>query len=87
MTTKQKQLYNRIDEILWNDWDPIGINDTEIRDEYQGYISHIFSLVTQNADKIKIAEHLYRLETIDLGLSGNNKRCEEIAKKIIDANR
>lgn len=87
MTTKQKQLYNRIDEILWNDWDPIGINDTEISDEYQGYIPHIFSLVTQNADKIKIAEHLYRLETIDLGLSGNNKRCEEIAKKIIDANR
>lgn len=45
MTEKQKKLYKAIDEILWQDWDPIGLNDNEeIRDEYQGYTPHIFSL-------------------------------------------
>ena len=34
MKTEHKKLYNQIDEILWKDWDPIGINDEEqIRDE------------------------------------------------------
>ena len=35
MTDKQKKLYKAIDEILWKDWDPIGVNDIEdVRDEY-----------------------------------------------------
>ena len=35
----QLGLYKRIDEILWEDWDPIGVNDVEeARDEYQSYL-------------------------------------------------
>ena len=26
MITEQSELYKSIDEILWNDWDPIGAN-------------------------------------------------------------
>jgi hypothetical protein len=86
MTTQQKQLYKRIDEILWNDWDPIGINDDEIaRDEYQTYVPHILLLTMQDADKIKIAGYLHKVETINMGLSGNMQRCREVAQKIIEA--
>ncbi len=28
MDSKQKELYKKVDEILWNDWDPIGVNDS-----------------------------------------------------------
>ena len=59
MTEKQKKLYKAIDEILWKDWDPIGVNDIEdVRDEYQGYTPYIFSLTIHGADKIKIAEKI-----------------------------
>jgi hypothetical protein len=86
MTNEQKQLYKRIDEILWNDWDPIGVNDIEnVRDEYQSYTPHIFSLTIQGADKTQIAEHLYKIETINMGLSGNMQHCENIAQKILEA--
>ena len=86
MTNDQKKLYQIIDEILWKNWDPIGVNDIEdVRDEYQSYTPHIFSLTIQGADKIKIAEHLYKIETITMGMTGNKKHCEEIAQKIIDA--
>ena len=34
MTSEQKQLYKKIDEILWKEWDPIGVNDIDdVRDE------------------------------------------------------
>lgn len=36
MTEEQILIYKRIDEILWFDWDPIGVNQIEeARDEYQ----------------------------------------------------
>ena len=82
-----KKIYELIDEILWKDWDPIGVNDIEdVRDEYQSYTPHIFSLTIHGADKIKIAEHLCKIETVNMGLTGDKNHCEEIAQKIIDAN-
>jgi len=84
MTEKEKILYKAIDEILWKDWDPIGLNDIEeVRDEYQGYTPHIFSLTIQGADKIKIAKHLYEIETVNMGMNGNKIHCEQIAEKIL----
>ncbi len=29
MTGQQKELYKKIDQILWKDWDPIGVNDNK----------------------------------------------------------
>ena len=87
MTEQQTILYKVIDEILWKDWDPIGVNDIEdVRDEYQSYTPRVFSLTIQGANKIKIAEHLYHIETINMGMTGNKEHCEKIAQKIIDAN-
>jgi len=87
ISDNQKKIYEQIDEILWKDWDPIGVNDIEdIRDEYQSYTAQIFRLTIQGADKTNIAEHLYKIETINMGMKGNKKHCEKIAQKIIDTN-
>ncbi|MVN23473.1 hypothetical protein [Mucilaginibacter arboris] len=86
MTKQYEKLYKVIDEILWKDWDPIGVNDIEdVRDEYQSYTPQIFSLTIQGADKVKIAEQLYKIETVNMGFTGNKNHCEEIAQKIIAA--
>ncbi|BEG99076.1 hypothetical protein [Bacteroides sedimenti] len=89
MNEKDKSIYQAIDEILWRDWDPIGVNDNEdIRDEYQSYTPHIFSLKKQGADIHKIAQHLYQFETINMGMTGNKElvlnHCKTIAQKILD---
>ncbi len=85
MKQEHKELYNRIDEIIWKDWDPIGINDKQqIRDEYYGYIPQIFNLKIQGADKNKIADCLYEMETINMGTNGNQQNCEFVAEKIIN---
>jgi hypothetical protein len=80
---KYKELYQTIDEILWNDWDPIGINDAAPRDEYQGYTPTIFSLKNKGADKEVIAQKLFELETKNMGLAGNIEHCRQIADKIV----
>jgi len=89
MKKEYKELYRKIDEILWNSWDPIGINDNECcRDEYASYTPYIVKLKLDGTDVVKIANHLCRLETVDMGITGNNDlilaHCKEIAQKIVE---
>ena len=86
MNPKQKELYKIIDEILWNDWDPIGINDIAPRDEYQSYVPEIFSMLILNKTESEIANQLYNIETITIGVIGNKKHCSTIAKKLKNIN-
>jgi len=77
-------LYEAIDLILWNEWDPIGINDIAPRDEYQGYTPTIFQLKTKGADKETIAKTLHEIETVTIGVVGSIEHCRQIADKIIN---
>ena len=83
---KWKKLYQEIDEILWNDWDPIGINDIAPRDEYQSYTPMIFTLKRKGANEEEIANKLYQIETETIGVNGNIEHCKEVARKIIELN-
>ena len=83
---KWKKLYQEIDEILWNDWDPIEINDIAPRDEYQSYTPMIFTLKRKGANEVDIANELYKLETETIGVAGNYEHCLTVAKKIIKLN-
>jgi len=78
-------LYKKIDDILWFDWDPIGINDMAPRDEYQGYVPEIFNLKKSGADRQEIAKRLLKLETENMGMSGTLENCLRTADKIINA--
>ncbi len=52
MSLEHKRLYKFIDELLWSEWDPIGVNEfEEARDEYQSYTHQVFGLKINMADK------------------------------------
>ena len=82
-TSRDFLLYKKIDDILWFDWDPIGINDNAPRDEYQSYVSEIFSLKKSGANRGIIANQLLKIEIENMGLSGKSENCLKIAEKII----
>ncbi|MDI9868944.1 hypothetical protein [Flectobacillus roseus] len=84
-TAKDFLVYKKIDDILWFDWDPIGINDLAPRDEYQCYVLEIFGLVKSNADRQEIAKRLHKFETENMGMSGTLENCLTIADKILKA--
>jgi hypothetical protein len=80
----EKELYKIIDEILWKEWDPIGVNETpEARNEYYGYIPDIFSLTLKNTSADEIADKLDFFATDRMGLTSNKNNCIVVAKKII----
>ena len=76
-------LYKIIDDILWLEWDPIGVNDIAPRDEYQGYVPEILGLVKANAGRQEIANRLYKLETDNMAMIGTIENCLTIADKIL----
>ncbi|WP_442592040.1 hypothetical protein ACSBL2_12525 [Pedobacter sp. AW31-3R] len=80
---KEMLLYQQIDDVLWYDWDPIGINDIAPRDEYQSYTPQIFGLVKSNSDRMVIAKTLSKIETDYMGLAGNIEKCFKIADKML----
>jgi hypothetical protein len=81
---KQLELYRGIDEILWNDWDPIGINLLPSnRSEYQSYIPVIFSMVMKNASGLELEQYLDEVVKNRMGLRSSKKSNKPVAEKII----
>jgi hypothetical protein len=81
---KQLELYQGIDEILWNDWDPIGINLLpSSRDEYQNYVPVIFRMVMKNASSQELEEYLDDVVKNRMGLRSSKKSNKPVAEKII----
>jgi len=73
-----------IDEILWNEWDPIGVNDIpEVRDEYHSYTWKIVELKMRGADCETIAQYLFEIETGHMGVNGNLEICRRVSQNII----
>ena len=82
-------MYKLIDEILWNDWDPIGVNsDVLFQGEYEFYTPSIFYLKSIGMDKETIAQKLYEIETTMMGLTYDQvarlECCRQVAEKIIN---
>jgi hypothetical protein len=64
------ELYRRTDEVLHYLWDPIGIaGSPEARDEYDGYLGHIFSLLTQDESDEVLRSYLSDVEQNRMGLT------------------
>ena len=71
MPNRDKVLLQRIDEILYYFWDPIGVKfDPNTRNEYESYVGSIFSILkTKNTEEI--ADKLSDFMISDMGLVKN----------------
>ena len=81
---EHEKIWRIIDDILWNDWDPIGINDVAPRDEYRSYVPAIQKLVSEKRNSETIAQELDRIASKTIGVGSNLSRSRAVAKKIIE---
>ncbi len=82
---QQLALYQAIDEILWRDWDPIGISSSDgPRDEYQMYLPQVFQLAL-GGDRAKIADYLFTVAVERMGLTTQRNQHLAVADKILAA--
>lgn len=81
-SAKDFLLYKKIDDILWFDWDPLGINGFAPRDEYQSYIPQILRLKIADAPLQQIADLLFKLEKDVISMGKGLVHCYQVAEKI-----
>lgn len=85
LSPEEKNLYKRIDEILFYRWDPIGISDSDWpRNEYKTYVPQVFRIALENDDPEPITEYLCKVETDYLDMKGRKNFNMRIAEQILD---
>ena len=85
LSATQKEFYKEVARILWEKWDPIGVNDGENEwdDEYESYVPHIFRLAIEGKDAIRIASSLSSSAELNMGLSPSREHDLKIAHVIL----
>ena len=57
-----QKLEAQVSEILWEAWDPIGLNDDLAqRDEYEDYVAAVVEQVIRGLPEAKLTEFLHRI--------------------------
>ncbi len=81
---KLKELNQRIDEVLYYKWDPIGVSDEPCaRAEYSSYTMTILKYVLKE-DLNQIANQLSKIETDSMGINSDKEKNLKIAQKLLD---
>jgi hypothetical protein len=79
LSPEKNELYKRTDEVLHYIWDPIGVSDTAYaRDEYWGYLPHVFGMLVKNETKEAIVDYLLKVESEQMGLSQKRENAERV---------
>jgi hypothetical protein len=66
-----RRVKQEIDRVLWEVWDPIGVNRiANARGEYGMYVNGVFELLRSGASDESIAEHLLTIATDRMELAG-----------------
>ena len=81
----KEELYKKINDILWEEWDPINLNkDPEWpKDEYESYVPQIYTLLSNGADEKVIGSVLNKIADKTMGMAEPREHSTGIAAKII----
>ena len=82
---RARYIMKQIHDVLWHDWDPIGVNDYGPDDEYDSYIGGIYRLLSGNPTEDQLIDHLHQIETETMGLPLRDKKSlHPIARKLME---
>lgn len=81
---KSKEIITDVRSVLINDWDPLGIgNNSNLKDEYDGYIGTIIQILLQKSSIESIFLFLKKVENEEMGIQNSDmKSLYDIATKL-----
>lgn len=84
MSTSDRLLL-AVQEVLFREWDPIGVNDNELcRDEYNSYAPTICEWLREGVDEFKLARHLSQLARVSMGLPSSDEELDRrVARRLL----
>ena len=72
---RTRDIMKQIHDVLWNDWDPIGVRAIAPEDEYDSYIGGVYELLSGRApNEAVLIDHLYQIETETMELPPRDKK-------------
>jgi len=81
----EKELYQRIDEVIHYVWDPIGVAGVpQARDEYDSYLPQVFSMLIEQKGENDIAAYLTGVEDNRMGLTPVPEKAAQVASILTD---
>lgn len=87
MSARQQRGVEAMDAIrnvLFDDWDPIGVKAFAPRDEYDHYIAGVYRLLSRGASEDEIIEHLCGLESDQVGTEPRKREAlRPVARKLL----
>jgi hypothetical protein len=76
---------DQINKAFLKEWDPIGTSDTPgAEDEYSSYAHDIYKLIEKSYSYTELFEYLWELETIHMGLKGNEVKTKLFAQNLFN---
>jgi hypothetical protein len=82
---EERALHRVVGEVLHYVWDPIGVAGVvHARDEYDGYVAGVCAILWQQPDATVVSEHLERIATEQMELSGTKARSDLAAAKLLE---
>ena len=85
-TKKAIDIQESIRHILFYEWDPIGVNDLALDDEYDSYVGGIYRLLASGASDYQIIEHLHRLGINKMNVNCSREKLKNVAEKLMKLN-
>ena len=85
LSPKDKELQRAVGEVLHYVWDPIGVcRVPQARDEYDGYVGPIVTLLRSGASSSEISQCLENIAVERMGLSGCREQSDKVASMLTD---
>jgi hypothetical protein len=79
------EIHDSIRKVLYNDWDPLGINDhPSTQDEYDAYIAPVYRVLVGNRSAEELVKILTRIERDEIGVpAGGVEKLNLVAHKLL----
>lgn len=76
------EIQNSIRQILYHDWDPIGVAGEAPEDEYDAYIAPIYRILVGSRSEQELCEFLFRTARDTIGMANDIVEHFELGRPI-----
>ena len=83
---RAREIQQEISQILFECWDPIGLNDVLPRDEYDAYVGMVYRALFNGKRELGIVRLLTEIEDSHIGLRASYAEKQEAAKLLCSLN-
>src|SRR3954465_10335017 len=81
-------IQDSIRQILYHDWDPIGVSGSAPEDEYDSYIAPVYRILSSSRSEQELVEYLFRTARDTIGVACETaehmEQMRPVARKLLE---